>query len=284
MPDFDKFERLFRDTMTGAMIIDNAARKISELAESNKVTVVKGKSEKELSDFLHRARTALHGYFQGEARFSSSDNNRSGKDLLEVNSRTHVELKSGKAMTDANSGLASVAWAIEDDNGRIVSVMKEGRDERRRLLTNGASPSSITASKKRTMDDLASVFSDQVSLGQASARLTHFIKCVATGITKSGEIQSSYEAKGHSKTPLLLQIDWIDGLVVYEKAFLPSEKIDVIKIERTENRAQVIAAGRDSGRQARLYPNYKNSWRAPSGQKFEASNWVETACFHVWIG
>ncbi len=284
MPNFDRFERLFRDIMAGAMNLEVGARTIFELAEPNKVRVVKGKTEIELREFLGRARAALRGHFSGDSKFATDDNNRSGKDLLEVNSLTHIELKSGKAMTDANPGLASVAWAIEDDNGRILTVMTEGRDERRRLLLDGASPSRIIESKRKTMDDLASVFSDQVPLGEAPGRLAHFLKCVATGITKSDEIQRSYEANENARTPLLLQIDWTDGLVRYDKAFLSSEKIEVIRIERTESRAQLIAGGRDSGRQAKLYPNYKNSWTAPNGQKFEASNWIDTACFHVWIG
>jgi hypothetical protein len=105
---------------------------------------------------------------------------------------------------------------------------------------------------------------------------------MALGVTKLPEIKKSFDSTGTTKTPLMLMADWNSGLKLYEKAFLPTETIEVIKIERTD-RAQLVARGTTTGRTALLYPNFKNSWTAPNGKKFDAKNWVATACFHVWI-
>jgi len=105
---------------------------------------------------------------------------------------------------------------------------------------------------------------------------------MAVGLTKLKEIQVAYTSSDSTKTPLMLMADWAAGLVLYEKAFLPTEQIEVVRVERTD-RARLVARGTTTGRTATLYPNYKNSWTAPNGQKFGASNWVATACFHVWI-
>jgi hypothetical protein len=284
MPDFDSFERLFKSVMAADLSSEVGALQISTLPEANKVQVVKGRSTSDLILFLERARTSLLKYFPNGADFTSSDNNRQGKDLFEVNSRTHIELKSGGSMTDANPGLSTVAWALDDHDGRVISIMKGGMTERRILLQKSAPSSQIEASKAKTMDDLAEFFGKQLSNGPAPARLAHFFRSVAVGLTKGEEIRKSFQSERSLNTPLLLEADWATGLSLYEKAFLPAETIEIIKIERTPDRAQLIARGSESGRLARLYPNYKNSWKAPNGMKYDASNWVQNACFHVWIG
>jgi hypothetical protein len=132
------------------------------------------------------------------------------------------------------------------------------------------------------MDDLFNALS-KTSTGLAQPKLTHYFKSMAVGITKLDEIKQSYAASGATAAPLLLKADWRLGLVLYEKAFLPNETIQVTKIERTRDRAQLTAKGSVTGRTAVLYPNFKNSWTTPDGRKFSADNWVATACFHVWI-
>jgi hypothetical protein len=279
MPDFDHFERLLKSVLDGELSISEGARKIASLDEANKVRVVKGKSAANLEAFLTRTYDSLRAFFPNGTNFTSNDDNRSGKDLYEVNSMTHIELKSGGAMTDGNPGLESVAWAL--NNPKVAAAMKDGMTERRRMLLAGQTGSAIEASKSKTMDELFSAL-QSTPLGVAPERLAHYFRCMAVGLTKLDEIKESYSATNVTKTPLMLMADWDSGLALYEKAFLPSETIEVVRIERTD-RAQLVARGSTTGRTATLYPNYKNSWTAPNGQKFDAKNWVATACFHVWI-
>lgn len=283
MADFDSFERIFKSVMAADLSSEDGALQISRLSEDNKVKVVKGRSASDLVSFLERARQSLLYFFPKGARFTSSEDNRSGKDLFEVGSQTHIELKSGPAQTAANLGLSTVAWALDDSSGKIVSIMKGGLTERRNLLLKGTNVAQIEVSKSQTMDQLATYFKSTLALGPAPERLAHFFRCIAVGLTKSPEIQAAFRSDGSTDTPLLLQANWNSGLELYEKAFMPGELINVVRIERTDGRAQVIVEGSESGRKAKLYPNYKNSWKAPNGRKYEASNWVETACFHVWI-
>lgn len=283
MPDFDSFERIFKSVMAADLTSEEGALQISLLPEENKVKVVKGRSSSDLVTFLNRARKSLLSFFPSDARFSSSEDNRTGKDLLEVTTNTQVELKSGPAKTDANVGLSTVAWALDDTSGRVVSIMKGGQTERRTLLLSGCAASQIEASKIRTMDELAEFFNSTIEIGPAPERLAHFFRCIAVGLTKAPEIKAALRADSSTERPLMLQADWGSGLELYEKSFMADEAINVTRIERTDGRAHVIVEGSKSGRVARLYPNYKNGWDAPNGQKFEASNWVKTACFHVWI-
>lgn len=280
MPDFDLFERQLKSVLEGQLSSQDGAREIAALPEANKVQVVKGRSVPELDGFLQRANTALRSFFPPGAVFTSSQNNKSGKDLFESNSKTHVELKSGGAMTDGNPGLESVAWAL--DTPAVATVMKSGMEERRKLLLAGQPRASIDASKSATMDELFKALKN-TSIGPASARLSHYFRSMAVGLTKLDEIQATFASTSPVKTPLLLKADWAQGLVLYDKAFLPNEQIEVLKIERTTDRAHLIARGATTGRTATIYPNFKNSWTSPDGRKFPAENWVATACFHIWI-
>ncbi len=283
MPDFDSFERTFKSAISGEISFDKGAAQIHALEEINKVNVVKGKSISDLREFLIRANKTLISFFPKGVKFSSNDNNKDGKDLYEELSGTHIELKSGGAMTDANSGLAIVSWAIGDGSEDIARIMKAGMAERRALAKAKKDVSEINRSKTKTMDDLAKLFQQKISIGIAPETLSHFFRCVAVGLTKSGEILNAYQSEAKIKVPLLLEADWSKGLVLYEKAFLPDEEITVEKVERTQERIQLVAKGKVSGTTAKLYPNYKNSWKLPDGSRVHASNWVETPCFHVWI-
>jgi len=283
VPDFDSFERIFKSVMAADLTSEEGALQIARLSEDNKVRVVKGRSSSDLVTFLDRARKSLLSFFPAGARFTSSDDNRTGKDLFEVTTRTHVELKSGPAKTDANVGLSTVAWALDDPSEKVVSIMRGGLTERRALLLKGANDSQIEASKIQTMDELAAFFKTKLAVGPAPERLAHFFRCIAIGLTKAPEIQATFRADGSTAAPLMLQADWGSGLELYEKAFISGETINITRIERTDGRAQVIVEGSKSGRVARLYPNYKNSWDAPNGRKYEASNWIESACFQIWV-
>lgn len=284
MPDFDSFERIFKSAVAGDLSTGQAAYLISNLPTDNQVAIVKGRDEQEVADFLARGQKALLSFFEHTPQFSSSDNNRHGKDLFDEVSGTQIELKSGRMMTDANSGLSTISWVISDDAGVISKIMRSGMIRRRELLLTCADVSEIESSKSETMDRLASFLDSQIGLGKASPRLDHFLRCVSVGFTKSAEIKALFEMEKKVKRPLMLEADWQSGLVLYEKAFLPDEEIVVTRIERTHDRAQVVAKGSETSNTARIYPNYKNSWKMPDGTRAAASNWVETPCFHVWIG
>lgn len=174
MADFDSFERIFKSVMAADLSSEDGALQISRLSEDNKVKVVKGRSASDLVSFLERARQSLLYFFPKGARFTSSEDNRSGKDLFEVGSQTHIELKSGPAQTAANLGLSTVAWALDDSSGKIVSIMKGGLTERRNLLLKGTNVAQIEASKSQTMDQLATYFKSTLALGPAPERLAHF--------------------------------------------------------------------------------------------------------------
>lgn len=283
MPDFDSFERIFKSTMEGTFSPWQGASQISQLPDPNKVQLVKGRTQEEINEFLIRARNSLRGFFPGGATFTSSGNNQVGKDLFEVNSKTHIELKSGSSMTDANSGIAIVSWALEDTDMRLTNIMSGGMRERRALLLDGSSSFQIMESKSQTMNSLYDFFHEKLEIGPAPLRFDHFLRSVANGVTKAAEIKEYFDLREPQSAPLMLEADWTVGLRLYDKGFLTTEVIDVVKIERTTDRAQIVAIGSKSGRVARLYPNYKNSWTSRGGTKFEASNWVQTACFHVWI-
>ena len=283
MPDFDTFERLFKSAMSSEVALEEIAKQIANLSEENKVVVVKNRSVSDLVGFLDRAKASLLGFFPSGTRFSSNDNNRNGKDLLEEISGIHVELKSGGAMTDANSGLSVVSWALDDGANKVKEIMKGGLVERRALVMKGSPQSAIEASKSRTMDNLAYFLTKQIAVGPAPDKLAHYLRCVAVGLTKGDEILAAYAQPGRIRTPLMLEADWNSGLVLYEKAFLPEEEITVTRIERTQDRAHLIAEGSRTKRTAKLYPNYKNSWKLANGKRIDASNWVKNACFHVWI-
>lgn len=269
--------------MLGAVTIQEGALRMWRLPDENKITAVKNRSVEELVAFLGRALLQLLTHFPSGAQFTSSDNNLLGKDLLEVNSSTQIELKSGEEMTDANSGLTIVSWALNDDSREISKVLKSGLDERRQLLLTGATALTIKASRSATMDRLSAIMNVLLSVGPSPPRLSHYLRCIALGITTANQIKTRFLETSSLSQPLMLQIDWGIGLKEYEKSFAPSEGIDVVRVERTPDRVIVEAVGVESGRRATLYPNYKNSWKAPDGRRFEASNWVKTPCFQVWV-
>jgi hypothetical protein len=283
MPDFDSFERIFKSVVGGEYSETVGAKKIFALEEVNKVMVVKGRSKAEIEEFLNRASTALRSFFPQGATFTSSDDNKEGKDLFETITKTHVELKSGTAMTDANSGLGIVSWATGDLKNQISKIMTEGMVERRQLAISGATSKKLDASKSATMDKLSDYLSQIVQVGPATAELTHYLKLVAAGVTNKKGIVDTFEKNERTTLPLLLEASWDLGLKLYTKAFLPDEEIIVTKIERTKDRAQLLAQGVDSQRRAKIYPNFKNSWTSSDGTKVPANYWVKTPCFHVWI-
>ena len=90
--------------------------------------------------------------------------------------------------------------------------------------------------------------------------------------------------------PDILHVNWTNGWEKAAHPFSAGESIIVASISRgshddssdTVGRSQVILEGKVSKQEAKIYPNYKNSYGKGSN-RIEARNWVATPCFHVWI-
>lgn len=284
MADFDAFERLFREALTqGDQFLGEAAAAMASLDESSKIHVIKGRDPRELEEFLVRARNYLRDQFGDDAMFATSNNNKAGKDLTHVQSGREIELKSGLGKTDANNGIALVAWATGVDP-QALSLVMSGRLKERREAYLRADNATLEASKSQTMDDLYRLWSAVLSEGApAPVQLCHYARCIARGVTTQDAIKRSF---GSTPTlgPCLLRIDWEKGLTPYEQAFHPEEEILIEKVGRTEGRAQIVLRGSQSQRKVRIYPNFKNSYKRKSdGKVVPADAWVRTPCFQVWV-
>ena len=284
MANFDSFERYFKEALESADdVSSDYAYEIYRLPSEQKVAFIKQHSQEEIARYLQRARKSLRANFPDGAVFTSSNNNQSGKDLLEVNSNTQIELKSGPDQTDGNSGIKMIKWALDDQSDDLSVIMNDSMVVRRKLAIAGK-PNEVEANKKETMDQLFNYFNNKLKAKTpAPKKLEHLVRAVSRGFTKYDEIVKLYSSP-NLKNPLMLQAEWNKGLEKYSKAFLPTEVIEVKEITRTDGRAQVIVKGQSSLVKARLYPNFKNSWKSSDGKhKIPASNWVNTACFHIWI-
>lgn len=133
MPDFDAFERCVKDAMLQSIeAIDDYANRIDDLPSVNIPKLFKGRTIEELQDWLHKAHGSLRTFFPEEPRFTSSDDNRDGADLLEENTQRQIELKTG-AVTDANAGLSTIAWTLNDDPAMLKRIMVDSAVRRRQL-------------------------------------------------------------------------------------------------------------------------------------------------------
>jgi len=284
MADFDSFERYFKEALEGNDDVSaKYAFEIYRLPADQKVAFIKHYSQAEIQSYLVRARASLRSFFPAGAVFTSDEDNKKGKDLLEVISKTEIELKSGPAKTDANPGIKVIKWALDDKTNDLTSIMNEPMKTRRKLALAGKTDD-VEASKKETMDKLFDYFESRLTVNSpAPEKLAHLVRAIARGFTTQTKILELY-SDPDLREPLLLQAEWNKGLVKYSKPFLPTEIIKIQEITRTDGRAQVILKGQDSKLSAKIYPNFKNSWKSSDGKhKIPASNWVNTACFHIWI-
>ena len=285
MPDFDGFERSFKAALArDSEDVELFAREITALSESQKVAVVKGRSEGEVIDFLRRARFALRESFPENSQFTSSQNNMDENDLREEVTGTNIELKSGPLQTAANSGLSTISWALDDTQGKLSDIMGKRSMAIRRGLYLSGDLAGVESSKVESMNQLYSLFSSKVSAGSIPPpKLEHFVRCVGLGFTKLSAIKSRY-AGIPLRSPLMLQANWETGLEIYDSSYLPDEALVISEVSRTGGRAQIKVRGRESGTETCLYPHYKNSWHSSNGlQTVPAENWVKTACFHIFI-
>lgn len=293
MPNFDLFERLIRKAMTemrGGQLV--ATDRMARISKSERPTLFRELDHAALSDWVSRARRFLRLAYGDDVDFVSSPDNRWGADLQVLQTKQMIELKSGGPVTDANAGLSSVAWALEDSSNALRSIMSDSMRHRRQLYLDG-DIRGVLQSKRETMELLLAHFRRYVTIGMpAPRRLQHYVRCVAMGITTKKEIK---KLEGHNdlldNAPQILHADLDRGWRHEEHAVDQKESIVVDRLDLSDPssesdvpRLTLILRGSLSGRMAKLYPHYKNSYKLKNGVKIPAKWWVQTACFHVWIG
>lgn len=281
MPNFDSFERYLRRALSAGTYdaFERMAAQIAKLPEARLPSQFKGRSESQLFGFLCRAHHVLSSEFGPDATFITSDNNQLGGDLTEANTGTEVELKSGPARTDANAGVGTIAWALEDERNELREIMTHSMLERRRLYFDA--PDLIEQSKSKTMDRLYDFLVARLTVGEpVGPRLAHASRCYARGVNTAGAIVDSFQ-NGIRSWPRQYTASWSEGLVPYDQAFDETETLVVKKLERT-SRVDLCIVGVTTGRTIQYYPNYKNSWKAGT-KRVPADAWVQTPCFHIWI-
>lgn len=289
MPNFDSFERLLRQSLTEPGSRFECAQAIAELEDSKRPRFAREKSRDQIEGWLFRAESSLHIFLPDDTSFSSSDDNRSGKDLIGNNSSTAVELKSPDGKTDANPGTSTISWAVGDDSNLLSKKMTSTMKERRLIWLNRSASEAerlerIDSSKLDLAVWLERYFEERLGVGKAvPTRMRHFAYCVSVGLTKLPEIKASLQ-NSTVDLPLLLVADWDEGFKRYEQAFAPYEEVVTTSIVRDAqtHRVTVTMKGSATGRGCRLYPHYKNTYRA-RGEAVPASCWAATPCFHVWI-
>ena len=92
MANFDSFERYFKEALeSNDDVSAKYAFEIYRLPSDQKVSFIKHYSQAEIQSYLVRARASLRSFCPPGAVFSSSNDNQSGKDLLEINSNTQID-------------------------------------------------------------------------------------------------------------------------------------------------------------------------------------------------
>lgn len=293
MPDFDGFERLVRQAMVAREgDVSGFATSFGSIPSANRPRQFKQISESEFTAWLIRSRNCLRAMYGSEVTFSTSDLNLAGADLQVIESGVQIELKTG-VVTDANLGVGTIAWAMGDSDRNELNDIMDGPEllKRRELAQNGRS-ADVKASQEATMIALEAYFINRLSQCEdAPAKLAHLARCVARGITTQKDMQKlMHENEADWNAPDILHVNWANGWQKVEHLFSIGESIVVESIFRgsqdderdTVGRAQVILEGSVSKQQAKIYPNYKNSY-GKGNSRIEARNWVRTPCFHVWI-
>ena len=192
MPNFDEFERLVRRAMVARESdMSGFAASFEAIPPANRPRQFKKISESEFTAWLIRSRNCLRALYGEEVTFSTSDRNMVGADLQVLESGVQIELKTG-AVTDANLGVGTIAWAMGDKSGnKELNAIMDGPEmaKRRQLAQNGRSDK-IRASQEATMIALDAYFRARISQGAyAPAKLAHLVRCIARGITKQKEMK-----------------------------------------------------------------------------------------------
>ena len=265
--------------------------KLALIPDQRRPRLFKGKTSAEIDLWIRRARQALAEMFGLDANFRTGDLNIQGSDLAIVGSDDEIELKTGK-VTDANLGIAPVAWMMGDQNNtELRSIMADPMKERRRMALSGDFEG-VRASQELTMGRLYDYFQERLRVGNpAPDRVAHYARAVAHGITQKSEV-APLLGQPESEWPVrtLLHANWSKGWVKVTNPFETGEVIVVDEIYRKAStnysspvsRAQARVRGVSSNRTVLIYPNYKNKYKGKDGN-VAAEHWVATACFHLWI-
>ena len=282
MADYDQFERLMiRGLSCDQAEVGVIARAMSAIPIDNTPEFAQHFDVARTVAWLNQARRALIAFARpGDKVVHAGFNNLVRKDLDFMPSGRQIEVKSGKAKTDANPGVGPMSWYFGDPDPAVLrAIMAGSRDERWRLRGDQAA---VAASKKRTIDALERYLHARFKVGApAPERLALTVRAMVIGFTTKAAI-SAYMVRGGSRGPLLLEADAARGLVPYGRSFLPGEQITVASISRGDERVTLTLRGAKSGVTARIYPNWKNHW-THSGIRVKADHWVASPCFHVWF-
>ncbi len=224
MPNFDRFERLLRVAME-AQDPSPFIPDLVNLPNENRPRLFKDRSSTDIRDWLLRAHSSIRSYFDQPVILSTSDVNVTGSDLLETPTNTHIELKTGK-VTDANIGLSTLAWALEDTSDKLFEILRDSMIERRSLALED-NYAAIAMSQHNTMKRLEHYFSSRVVVGnKAPRRLEHFARCVARGVTTQRTAQDLLGRKEQDwHVPLILHADWTRGWKLVSNPFYPDEHL-----------------------------------------------------------
>lgn len=293
MANFDSFERLVRQSMVVTPgTLASVIREMSLIPKHQRPALFKKLDYTALEEWAELGRRFLRKWYGDAAVFETSENNLWGSDLRIPSTGQAVELKSGGPVTDGNPGISSIAWALGDTSSDLKAILSATMRDRRRAYLNG-DYDEIARSKQETMSRARDYFRRHLTPGEsAPARLQHYIRCVARGITTKTVIER-LESAGDvmGVAPTIFHADLKVGWRREEHSFQNDEQILVQSVTLSHPdatpstpRLTVMLRGEQSGRTAKIYPHYKNSWRTPDGQVVPAANWVRTACFHIWIG
>ena len=275
--------------------IADFAIQLSDIKDSNRPRIFKNKSLHELEGWIKVAHEELRRIFGEEVEFSTTNVNVRGADLYIEDTDQWIELKTG-LVTDANAGISTIAWAMGDENDcELKKIMNYSMVERREMAKAG-DQNGVRSSQNDTMDKLEIYFRERLNKNKlAPPFLCHYSRCVARCVTKMNESMSLLNVpEVEWKTPRIFHANWRDGWNEVSRPFNVDEDIVVSEVVRKSPpsdqpntkipRAQFRVKGVSSNRTALYYPTYKNSYKTPDGERIEAKHWVQTACFHVWIG
>ena len=233
MPNFDGFERLVRQAMVARESdMSGFATLFGAIPTANRPRLFKGKGNDEFAAWLIRSRTCLRTLY-GVEEFRTSDQNAVGADIEVPELGIQIELKTG-AVTDANLGVGTIAWAMGDKSGNkeLRDIMDGPEMLKRRNLAQNDRATEVRASQEATMIALEGYFRARISQdADAPAKLAHLVRCVARGITKQKDMRDMMHKKESDwNAPDILHVNWQNGWEKVTHPFSDGEKIVIANI------------------------------------------------------
>ena len=222
MPNFDTFERLVRNAMVEQ---NNELGKFESLfaaiKSENRPQNFKNMSDSQFLDWLNLAHQYLRNRYGNNARFVTSDANKIGSDIEIAGSAIQIELKTG-AVTDANLGVGTIAWAMGDKNSKELKEIMNGKEMiNRRHLYVADKFADIRKSQEKTMSDLLVYFRSKITeKADAPHKLEHLSKCAARGITTLSEFKELLNIKESDwNSPVILHTSLKKGWDIVTRVF-----------------------------------------------------------------